>query len=157
MRIVGLMSGTSADGVDAAVVDIDKNKVKLLAFDTFEYPQQLRKDILWISEQKICRAADISQLNFYVGEVFAEAVIKLCRKNKINLKAIDLIGSHGQTIYHNPKGKIRSTLQIGEPSIIAQRTGIITVADFGRKIWLQADKAHHWCLLQITGYLRTKN
>ena len=133
MRIVGLMSGTSADGVDAAIVDIDKNKVKLLAFDTFEYPQKLRKNILEIAEQKICRAADISQLNFATGEVFAEAVIKLCRKSRINLKTIDLIGSHGQTIYHNPKGKFRSTLQIGEPSIIAQRTGIITVADFRPK------------------------
>jgi anhydro-N-acetylmuramic acid kinase len=127
------MSGTSADGVDAAVVDINKNKIKLLAFDTFEYPQKLRKNILDISEQKICRAADISQLNFAVGEIFADAVIKLCKKNRINLDTIDLIGSHGQTIYHNPKGKIRSTFQIGEPSIIAHRTRTTTVADFRPK------------------------
>ena len=133
MRIVGLMSGTSADGVDAAVVDINKNKIKLLAFDTFKYPQQLRKNILEISEQKICRAADISNLNFLLGEVFADAVIKLCRKNKINLKTINVVGSHGQTIYHNPTGKSRSTLQIGEPSIIAYKTGITTVADFRPK------------------------
>ncbi|MCX5632653.1 MAG: anhydro-N-acetylmuramic acid kinase [Phycisphaerae bacterium] len=133
MRIVGLMSGTSADGVDAAVVDINKNKVKLLAFDTFEYSPQLRKNILDIAEQKTCRAADISRLNFAIGEVFADAVIKLCRKNKINLKTIDLIGSHGQTIYHNPKGKIRSTLQIGEPSVIAYKTGKTCVADFRPK------------------------
>jgi len=133
MRIVGLMSGTSADGVDAAVVDISKGKIKLLAFGTFKYLQQLRKNILKISEQKICKAADISQLNFAIGEVFADAVIKLCRKNKINLKTLDLIGSHGQTVYHNPKGKIRSTLQIGEPSVIAYKTGITTVADFRPK------------------------
>jgi anhydro-N-acetylmuramic acid kinase len=133
MRIIGLMSGTSADGVDAAIVDIKNNKVKLLAFDTFEYPQQLRKNILRISEQKICRAADISQLNFTIGGIFAQSVIKICKKSRINLSTVNLVGSHGQTIYHNPKGKFRSTLQIGEPSIIAQRTGITTVADFRPK------------------------
>lgn len=133
MRIVGLMSGTSTDGVDAAIVDIKNNKVKLLAFDTFAYPPSLRQNILELGEQKTCRAADISNLNFLLGEVFADAVIKLCRKNKISLKTIDLIGSHGQTIYHNPKGKIPSTLQIGEPSIIAYKTGITTAADFRPK------------------------
>ncbi|MGA2914715.1 MAG: anhydro-N-acetylmuramic acid kinase [Sedimentisphaerales bacterium] len=133
MRIVGLMSGTSADGIDAAAIDIKNNKVKLLAFDTFEYPRQLRKDILRIAEQKNCKAGDISRLNFAIGDCFADAVIKLCRKNKINIKTIDLIGSHGQTIYHNPKGKICSTFQIGEPSVIAYKTGITTVADFRPK------------------------
>jgi anhydro-N-acetylmuramic acid kinase len=133
MRIIGLMSGTSADGVDAAVVNIGKNKVKLLAFNTFDYPPALRQSILELGEQKLCRPADISNLNFLLGEVFADAVIKLCRKNEISLKTIDLIGSHGQTIYHNPTGKIRSTLQIGEPSIIAYKTGITTVADFRPK------------------------
>ncbi len=136
MRIIGLMSGTSADGVDAAVIDLKKNKVNLLAFDTFAYPPILRRHILELGEQKPCLPADISNLNFLLGEIFAEAVIRLCRKNRIALRTIDLIGSHGQTIYHNPKGQrfgkriIRSTLQIGDPSIIAQRTGITTVADF---------------------------
>ncbi len=80
--------------------------------------------------------ADVCHLNFVLGEVFAESVLKLCKKSGIGLDTIDLIGSHGQTIYHNPKGRrfgkktVRSTLQIGEPSIIAQRTGITTVADF---------------------------
>jgi anhydro-N-acetylmuramic acid kinase len=133
MRIIGLMSGTSADGIDAAAVDIKNNKTKLLAFETFDYPQQLRKNILEIAEQRNCRAADISQLNFAIGEVFADAVIKLCKKNNISLKTIDAVGSHGQTIYHNPAGKIRSTLQIGEPSIIAYKTSITTVADFRPK------------------------
>ncbi len=136
MRIIGLMSGTSADGAGAAVIDLNKNKVKLLAFDTFAYPPDLRRSILELGEQKLCKPADISNLNFLLGEVFAEAVVRLCKKSRIALRTIDLIGSHGQTIYHNPKGQrfgkrmIRSTLQIGEPSVIAQRTGITTVADF---------------------------
>lgn len=133
MRIIGLMSGTSADGVDAAVINIKNNKVKLLAFDTFDYSPTLRRNILELGEQKTCCPADISNLNFMLGEVFADAVIKLCKKNRINLKTIDLIGSHGQTIYHNPQGKNRSTLQIGEPSIIAHKTGITTIADFRPK------------------------
>ncbi|MDD5011173.1 MAG: anhydro-N-acetylmuramic acid kinase, partial [Phycisphaerae bacterium] len=133
MRIIGLMSGTSADGVDAAVIEIKNNKVRLLAFETFDYSPPLRRNILELGEQNPCRPVDISNLNFIIGETFADAVIKLCRKNRVNLKNIDLIGSHGQTIYHNPNGKTPSTLQIGEPSIIAHKTGITTVADFRPK------------------------
>jgi len=136
MRVIGLMSGTSADGVDVVVIDLKKNKVDLLAFDTFAYPAALRRSILELGEQKSCQPADISNLNFLLGEVFGEAAIRLCKKNSIALSTVDLIGSHGQTIYHNPKGNrfgkriIRSSLQIGEPSVIAHRTGITTVADF---------------------------
>ncbi|HBG78073.1 MAG TPA: anhydro-N-acetylmuramic acid kinase [Phycisphaerales bacterium] len=130
MRVCGLMSGTSADGIDAAIVNIDKNKVQVVAFDMFAYPSAVRKKVLEIGEQKNCTAGDISTLNFLLGELFAQAAIKLCKKNKISLRTIDIVGSHGQTIYHNPKGKVPATLQIGEPSIIAHRTGITTVADF---------------------------
>ena len=136
LRIAGLMSGTSADGVDAALVDIDKQGVRLLAFDTFAYPPRLRKSVFNLFQPETARLDDICHYNFVLGEVFAESLIKLCRKTKIALRTVDLIGSHGQTIYHNPNGKrfgkrtVRSTLQIGEPSIIAQRTGIATVADF---------------------------
>lgn len=130
------MSGTSADGVDAAVVEIDRGKVRLLAFDTFAYPAALRQRILDLCRPESARLDDICHYNFVLGEVFADAVIKLCSKSGISLSSIDLIGSHGQTIYHQPSGRhrgsrtIRSTLQIGEPSVIAQRTGVTTVADF---------------------------
>lgn len=130
MRIIGLMSGTSADGVDAAVIDINETEVKLLAFNTFAYPPAVRRQVLELGEQKLCRSGDISSLNFKLGEIFAEAVKKLCKKNKINLKTIDVIGSHGQTIFHSPA---KNTFQIGEPSVIAYKTGIITVADFRPK------------------------
>jgi anhydro-N-acetylmuramic acid kinase len=135
MRVAGLMSGTSADGVDVAIVDIDAGKVKVQAFDTFPYSAQLRKRIL----KQALNVADVCHLNFVIGEVFAESIIRLCNKSKILLGSIGLIGSHGQTIYHDPKGRrfgnkiISSTLQIGEPSVIAQRTGITTVADFRSK------------------------
>jgi anhydro-N-acetylmuramic acid kinase len=136
MRIAGLMSGTSADGVDVAIIDIDKDKVSVLAFDTFAYSDELRRDVLRLCGNQSGSTADICHFNFVIGEVFAESVIRLCKKSGIGLDTIDLIGSHGQTIYHNPNGRrfrrkiICSTLQIGEPAIIAERTGITTVADF---------------------------
>jgi anhydro-N-acetylmuramic acid kinase len=140
MRVVGLMSGTSADGVDAAIVEIDRGKVRLLAFDTFAYPAALRRRILSLCRPESARLEDICHYNFVLGEVFADSVIKLCSSSGISLSSIDLIGSHGQTIYHQPSGPdvhrdyggrtIRSTLQIGEPSVVAQRAGITTVADF---------------------------
>jgi anhydro-N-acetylmuramic acid kinase len=136
LRVAGLMSGTSVDGVDVAIVDISRQKVNLLAFDVFPYPKSLRKEILDLCNPESASLDNICHFNFVLGEVFADAVIRLCSKSDIALDTIDLIGSHGQTIYHNPKGKrygkriIRSTLQIGEPSVIAQRTGITTIADF---------------------------
>jgi len=136
LRVAGLMSGTSVDGVDVAIVDITGQKVRLLAFDIFPYPTALRREILRLCSPESARLDDICHYNFVLGEVFSDAIIKLCHKSGITLSSIDLVGSHGQTIYHNPRGKrysrttMRSTLQIGEPSIIAQRTGITTVADF---------------------------
>ena len=136
IRVVGLMSGTSVDGVDAAIVDIDRGKVRLLAFDTFAYPAALRRKILNLCRPESARLDEICHYNFVLGEVFADAVVKLCSNSGLSLSSIDLIGSHGQTIYHQSSGKryggktILSTLQIGEPSVIAERTGITTVADF---------------------------
>lgn len=136
LRVAGLMSGTSADGVDVAFVDIRGRKVDLFAFETFPYSAAMRKSILDLCRPETARVDDICHLNHVLGEVFAEAVVRLCEKSGIPLASVDLIGSHGQTIWHNPQGPrhggrvIRSTLQIGEPSRIAQRTGITTVADF---------------------------
>jgi anhydro-N-acetylmuramic acid kinase len=136
LRVAGLMSGTSADGVDVAVVDIYERQVRVLAFDTFPYSSVLRREILNLCRPQTARLDQICHFNHVLGEVFADAVIRLCDKSGIPLRSIDVIGSHGQTVYHSPKGgrfggrAIGSTLQIGEPSRIAQRTGITTVADF---------------------------
>jgi len=136
LRVAGLMSGTSADGVDVAIVEITSRTVNLLAFETIGYPAGLRRRIFELFEPTKARIENISHLNFVIGEVFAAALIEVARRADISLDSIDLVGSHGQTIYHAPQprrlGGIRtgSTLQIGEPSVIAQRTGITTVADF---------------------------
>jgi len=121
------MSGTSADGVDAAAVEINRTNAKVLAFDVFPFPAGVRRRIIELGEQKLVTAGDIADLNFKLGGIFADAVIELCRKNRIALKSIDAIGSHGQTIFHRPA---KSTFQIGEPAVIAYKTGRTVVADF---------------------------
>ncbi len=136
LRIAGLMSGTSADGVDVAIIDFAIDALKVLAFDTYPYPPSISKAIAKLFSDEKTTVSDICHLNFVIGEVFADAVLKLCRKSRIIINSIDLIGSHGQTIYHNPKGTrfgkllLRSTLQIGESCVIARRTGKTVVADF---------------------------
>jgi len=136
LRVAGLMSGTSADGVDAAVVRIGPRGLKLLAFDTTPYPPALRERILALCEPHAGSVEEVCHLNFVIGELFASALLRLCDKHGIAPTSIDLVGSHGQTVCHLPEGRrfgrrrVASTLQIGEPSVIAERTGITTVADF---------------------------
>ncbi len=134
------MSGTSADAIDVALARISgappRLNATLLNHTSINFPPQLRKEILRVTEQQPISAGDLSQLNFRLGETFAEAALAACRRFRVSPKKIALIGSHGQTIFHQgqpvlylgrPTG---STLQIGEGSIIAARTGITTVADF---------------------------
>jgi anhydro-N-acetylmuramic acid kinase len=134
------MSGTSADAIDVALARISSApshlNPKLLNHTSINFPPQLREEILRVAEQQPISAGDLSQLNFRLGETFAEAALTACRRFRIAPKRIALIGSHGQTIFHQGKpvpylGRLTaSTLQIGEASIIAARTGITTVADF---------------------------
>ena len=140
MRVIGMMSGTSADGIDAALVDISGAApsifAKFLAHHHAAFRAPLRAAILKIANGATT-TAEISQLNFLLGEEFAVAAVAACKAWGISLAEIDLIGSHGQTIYHQGTASkflggraVASTLQIGEPSVIAERTGIPIVADF---------------------------
>jgi len=136
VRVVGLMSGTSCDGIDAALVDVTSNGIKLLAFECCQYTDDIREALLGLCSPDTCRIDDLCHLNFVLGELLAGAVISVAERAKVELASIDLIGSHGHTVWHMPEGrafkrrKLRSTLQIGEPCIIAERTGITTIADF---------------------------
>ena len=134
IKAIGLMSGTSADGIDAALVDIRGKgldcKIDLIAFKKFLFSKDLRELIHRVSTPEYGKVDLICQLNFLIGELFAKAAIGVIKKSGYKMKDIDLIGSHGQTVYHMPNGKPPSTLQIGESSIIAERTGVTTVADF---------------------------
>jgi len=129
--IVGLMSGTSADGVDAALVEVEGNyvdtRVELLAFETMPYPEGVADAVRSLKDGT---TRQVCEMNFMLGELFAEAALKIIEVAGRSPSEIHLIGSHGQTIYHMPDAEPRSTLQIAEPSVIAERTGITTIADF---------------------------
>ena len=140
--VIGLMSGTSVDGIDAAIVEISghglETTVDLIAFETFPFPSEVPQRILALCHPDTGRVDDICEMNFYIGHLFAEAVKHILQKSGIPASDIALIGSHGQTIHHLPKdasnnhspSRYPSTLQIGEPAVIAHETGIPTIADF---------------------------
>ena len=123
------MSGTSLDGIDVAIVDIAGDRVRTVAHRTAAWPAAVRRRILAVSNAP-CATADISRLNFELGELYAKAVLSTCRRDRVELGSILLIGCHGQTIYHEGAGSQRNTLQIGEASVIAERLGIPVVSDF---------------------------
>ncbi|HHT9110857.1 MAG TPA: anhydro-N-acetylmuramic acid kinase [Candidatus Brocadiaceae bacterium] len=131
-RVIGLMSGTSADGIDACLAEISGNgldtKIKIVDFKTYPYDESTRTAILEACNPETGNVDKVCRLNFYLGKLFADAARCVANKAHIPLSDIDLIGSHGQTICHLPL--YGSTLQIGEPSVIAQETGVTTVADF---------------------------
>jgi len=140
MLVLGMMSGTSADGIDVALARISgappNLNAKLLGHTSNKFPPALREEILRVAEQHPVSAGGLSQLNFRLGELFAAAALSACRRFRVPPSKIALIGSHGQTIFHQglPSkyfgSPTASTLQTGEASIIAARTGITTVGDF---------------------------
>ncbi len=137
---MGLMSGTSLDAVDAALVRLagaaEAPRVRLVAFASVRYPPNVRQRILRVAEGTAVPVGEISQLNFLLGELFAEAVFGVCRQAGVSLERLSVIGSHGQTVFHQGFAtreggrNIRSSLQIAEPAVIAERTGVPVVANF---------------------------
>ncbi len=123
------MSGTSLDGIDVAILDINGKSVKTIATASFPYRRDLRARILAVSNTE-CHTREISRLNFELGERYAAAVKETCRRSRITVQSIDLVGCHGQTIYHEGTGKTPNTLQIGEASVIAERLRVPVVSDF---------------------------
>ncbi len=139
-NVIGLMSGTSCDGIDACLVKITgsglSTEVDIIGFETYSYKKEIRELIFQASCKETGTVDKICQLNFVLGQLFVDAARQIIEKLSVPLSEIDIIGSHGQTIYHisslkEKKDKeVRSTLQIGEPSVIARETGVTTVADF---------------------------
>jgi anhydro-N-acetylmuramic acid kinase len=138
--VLGMMSGTSADGIDVALARISGEppglKAKLMGHTSVKFPVALRKEILHVAEGHLITANELSQLNFRLGEVFADAALSACTRFRVSPSRVDLLGTHGQTVFHQGVPayffgrKVASTLQIGEQSIIAASTGITTVGDF---------------------------
>ena len=139
-HVVGMMSGTSVDGVDAALVEISgtdsEPKVKLLAFENKPYPPQVREKIFSLFTPANATVDKVGYMNFLLGEIYAKSALSVIEKAGLKPEEIDVIGSHGQTIWHAPIPEspdgipVAYTVQIGEGSVIAERTGILTVSDF---------------------------
>lgn len=139
-KIIGLMSGTSLDSIDAVLIEVSgngtKTKIKEIGFIEYPFPKGMKELILKNSLPGSGNVTDICRLNALIPLVYVDAVKSLLNKVNISINDIDLIGSHGQTIHHLPKKenlfgyKVASTLQIGDPTVIAKKTGVVTVGDF---------------------------
>ena len=138
--VVGLMSGTSLDGVDAALVRIVRSEqdrsVRLEHFISNPYPEEVRQALLRVASGQKVAAGFISHLGVLLGRLYLEAVKDVCRTAGVPLDRLDLIGSHGQTIFHQSDPgdfcgrQVASTLQIGEAAVLVEETGVTTVSDF---------------------------
>ena len=157
---LGLISGTSADGIDVALVSFDRDAVpslgaslggelsqqalatqarsgsvccKLLAARTYAYPPELRERALALMHAQSLPIDDFGEIDAEIGEAFAQSALALLAEAGVEPAAVKALGSHGQTVRHRPSAKHPFTLQIGDPNRIAERTGISTVADFRRR------------------------
>lgn len=130
---IGLMSGTSMDAIDAALVEFSGNTIALKAQHSLSLPICLRERLLAASHDSTTAISLIAELDVQLGRLFAEAALKLLSDNGMSAANIRAIGSHGQTVYHYPQGNAPTTLQIGDPNIIAELSGITTVGDFRRR------------------------
>lgn len=172
MRVVGLMSGTSADGVDAAVCEISGHpgalSARIICGETFAYESLLRQRILDSCDPEKSSVDHIAQLHVDLAEVFAASTLQLLQGHDISRESIDLIGSHGHTLWHNvlPNGQVSASLQIVEAAVIAERTGLTTISNFrARDIalsgqgapltsyvdWLLLRHPEHWRAVQNIG------
>lgn len=129
---LGLISGTSADGIDAVLVRFTP-RLEVLASRTFPYPDSLRLRILALARTDATVTLNsLGHLDTEIGERFAEATSTLLQSANVAANDVVALGSHGQTVCHRPQGPYPFTMQIGDPNVIAERTGIVTVADFRR-------------------------
>lgn len=130
---IGLLSGTSIDGVDCVLADFAHARPRLVATHSEPIPTSLRNDILSLCADKGLSLVQLGEADVAMGRVFAQAVIHLLEKCSLQPGSILAIGSHGQTVKHHPTGGHAFTLQIGDPNTISELTGITTIADFRRK------------------------
>ncbi len=132
---IGLMSGTSLDGVDVVLADIQlPHKFTLLAAKTYPIPDKLKYELLSLSQKQQANELDLyAHLDVKMGQLFAQCCLSIMQEQQISADQVFAIGSHGQTLRHYPVDEYPTTLQIGDPNIIAQETQITTIADFRRR------------------------
>lgn len=130
---IGIISGTSMDGIDCVIVRQVSGELSLQASHTAKYPNKLRDKLFSTCAEPTISLAELGQLDIAVGKAFGTAINKMLEEYRIKPGAISAIGSHGQTLFHLPSGEHPFSLQIGDPNTIAELTGITTVADFRRR------------------------
>ena len=134
LRYIGLMSGTSMDGIDAVLLDVADDRLQVSGSLHHEYPTQLAARLRGaVADPDSIGLDDYGRLDVEVGELFAATASALLAEVGLTRSAVRAIGSHGQTILHRPRANPPCTLQIGDPNVIAERTGIDVVADFRRR------------------------
>ncbi len=126
---IGLISGTSVDGVDCVVVDLKDFRPQLLAAMTSPLPDDLRAQVLRLCQGENISLRNLGETNIALGREFAKAANALLSSANLSPQDIAAVGSHGQTVWHEPESRFPFTLQLGDPNTIAQHTGITTVAD----------------------------
>ena len=132
-KIIGLMSGTSLDGLDIALCTFKWKKPRLIHFKTIAYSEDLSQRIRAIQSQETVDLQEVCVLHTELAHLFAELILESLDEWDIDPKQVDLIASHGQTIFHHPNKKMNSTLQIVDGDHISEKTGIITISDFRQK------------------------
>ncbi|MCW8327890.1 anhydro-N-acetylmuramic acid kinase [Photobacterium sp. SDRW27] len=132
-RYIGIMSGTSMDGVDTVLVEIEDNNIQLLCEHSFPMGENLKQSLLDICLGQPTNLQAIGELDHRLGHLFADAVLALLDKAQVKASSIKAIGSHGQTVFHSPDSEYAFTMQLGDANIISAKTGITTIADFRRK------------------------
>ena len=133
MKIIGLMSGTSLDGCDVALAEINDNKYELIDYLLYPYTLDFKNRKKKNLSDDTAKLSEICSLNYEIPYVFKEAIDEILKKNNLQYSDIDYVASHGQTIWHNPKGLnglVPSTLQIGNGQIISSLTGIPVISNF---------------------------
>ncbi|MBT8349535.1 MAG: anhydro-N-acetylmuramic acid kinase [Sulfurovum sp.] len=129
---IGIMSGTSLDGVDVVLCKIDAHECKLISALEYPFPMELKADILTFIEDQ-CTLEQVGQIDHRLGLLFTQAVGAMLIRENIETSTIKAIGLHGQTLWHSPTGENPFSMQLGDPNILAAKTGISVVADFRRK------------------------
>lgn len=132
-QYIGIMSGTSLDGVDVVLCEIDGTSCTLLESLEYPFPSELKAELLWMMSSDNNTLEEVGRADHSLGILFAEAISALLVPRKIKTKSIKAIGLHGQTLWHDPSGKYPFTMQLGDANILAAKTGIEVVADFRRK------------------------
>ena len=127
---IGIMTGTSLDGADIVLVDFSNGEHKIIAFDTYQYPPDLRDAVLSVNQNQPTTIASVGEIDNRLGLFFTDVTLQFLEQFSIDAQSVRAIGCHGQTMWHQPTGQYLYTMQLGNASVLANKTQIDVVSDF---------------------------